>query len=267
MWEKSFYDLSAVAARQQGLVTAGQATRVGVADEALTRFEEAGLLMELDWQVYQLASSALGPRYAYPYAAWLAISPEAFAWERPEGAADAVLSHESACQLHGMGSVAAPFMVFTAPRALAEPRATRIHVAELGDDEVMNHGGVRVTTPRRTVVDLVRDHTEHGDMRKVLTDAVQRDVVDVADVHADLVPFADSHAFPAGGPEFVHYFLPDLMPERLSLRNLRGYAALLLPHEVAKVQEELPVAADAADGALSRDIAAEIVGRTRWPRS
>ncbi|MEU7827680.1 hypothetical protein [Nonomuraea sp. NPDC049129] len=64
MWEEQFATLSAVAARQSGLITEAQAGRLGIDKPALLHFAESALLVELDWAVYQLAWSATGPRYA-----------------------------------------------------------------------------------------------------------------------------------------------------------------------------------------------------------
>ncbi|TDC94255.1 hypothetical protein E1292_40100 [Nonomuraea deserti] len=277
MWEESFYELSIVAGRQQGLITTAQAGRVGVDDAALGHFQDTGLLLELDWGVHQLASSSLGPRYAYPYAAWLAMAPDRFLAERPAAPADdVVLSHESACRLHGLGSFSAPHMVFTSPSPVTAPRATTIHVSRLAGDDIEIRMGVPVTTPHRTLLDLVRSGTDHPALERALTEAVQRDWVDLHAVHRDLVALAADHHFPATGPEFVHYFLSDVEPRSLSPRNLKSYTELtlgdvvqeLLPSVLRVVRETHRdgAAPTDADETLSWDIAAEIVGRSRWRR-
>ena len=104
------------------------------------------MLVELDWAVYQLAWSATGPRYAYPMAAWLAIMPGSFRWERSQSLhEDAVLSHESACGLHGLGAEPSPLVTFTVPEEFEGPRATNMHVAALKPDEVSVVEGIPVT--------------------------------------------------------------------------------------------------------------------------
>ncbi|HUR05483.1 MAG TPA: hypothetical protein VM347_23275, partial [Nonomuraea sp.] len=176
MWEEQFATLSAVAARQGGMITEAQAGRLGIDKQALLRFAESALLVELDWAVYQFAWSSTGPRYAYPLAAWLAIMPESFRWERSKSPhEDAVLSHESACGLYGLGPVPSPLVNFTAPEEVEGPRATKIHVAALKPDEVRVVEGIPVTTPARTIVDLVAGWTDHGELRRVLMDAVLKD--------------------------------------------------------------------------------------------
>jgi predicted transcriptional regulator of viral defense system len=230
-WMEMFRELSGAAARQQGLVTAAQAERLGVSAPGLRELIDAGLLWELDWSVFQVAGSPVAPRYAYPFAAWLALVPDRFRWERPkELVADAVLSHESACQLWGLGSAAAPSVVFTAPYVLAEPRAVDVRVDSLTGAEVTTHHEVPVTTPHRTIVDLVRGWNEHGEVRRALTDAVIRDLVDLGLVYRDLVPLAQRHQIPVSGPEFAGYLLDDLDENALSLRNQHAYTALVTPN-------------------------------------
>jgi hypothetical protein len=234
--EGAFDELSGVAARQWGMITSAQARRLGVDDADLGQFRDVGLLMELDWDVHQVAGSTTGPRFAYPYAGWLAISPEDFAWERPASTADdAVLSHESASGLYGLGSLPASTMVFTAPRARPAPRAIRIHVARLTSDDVTVHKGVPVTTPHRTILDLVRDRTDHAAVGRAIIDAVRLDLVDLADLHAELAPWAARYGVPVEGPRFLGYVTQELRlrPESLSARNQRAYATLLAPDRVA----------------------------------
>lgn len=276
MWEDSFYELSVAAARQQGLITSAQANRLGVNDEALAHLNGAGLLSRIGWSVYQVASSALGPRHSYPYAAWLALAPDTFRWERPGSPSkDAVLSHESACVLHGLGTLSSQFEVFTVPEEHETPRGIKAHVAALSDDEITKSESVPVTTPHRTVLDLVTNWTQIDDVRDVIADAVRRDLVDLQAIHDDLTPLADEYDFPIGGPHFIGYFMANVDPDSLSQRNLRAYAVLAFGERVAEVKSEISqvvtslrqtsgrVPTPDADELLSRRVAAEIVGQIR----
>lgn len=220
----------AVADRQQGFVTSVQASRVGVSRWSLEEFTTSGRLWEPGWSVLQVSDSALAPRYAYPYAAWLAVAPEEFVWERPSAThEDAVLSHESACQLWGLGSAPA-ITVLSTPRPLTPQPGIELRIASgmeaLTPDAVTVHHGVPVTTPRRTIADLVRGWTDHDLVRRALTDAVRRDLVDLGEVYGDLVPLADEYSFPATGPEFAGRFVGELETGSLSDRNQRALTAL-----------------------------------------
>ncbi|MFC0626936.1 hypothetical protein [Kribbella deserti] len=268
MASELFQQLTSVAAGQSGLVTGAQAARTGLGKAELERLSSGGLLFELDWDVHQLTSSPLAPRFAYPYAAWLALAPDKFASERTRG--DAVLSQGSAARLHGLGAVGAPVMTFLAPiqRFGRLPRAVEVNVDKLAPPDVMVLGGVTVTTPHRTIVDLVRSHTDHGEVRGAITDAVLRDAVDLARLYDDLVPLADHHEFPAEGPEFAGYFLPEVDPASLSPRNRRALTAVVLADRVDETERALAAAlakvpgGDRADAQTVRTLAADIVGRS-----
>lgn len=236
--EQYFEKVSAAAGRQHGLVTAAQVRRLAGDGTWLDALVGRGRLVELDWQVFEIADNPTPPRYAYPYAAWLALRPADFAWERPGAGgdltADAVLSHESAARALGLGSPSVGTVSFIAPTALPAPRAVRVLVVALKDEEVALHQGIPVTTPHRTIVDLVRDHVDHVELRHVLTDAVRLDLVDLAAIHRDLSPFAAAQGFPVAGPEFLGWFLPHLNFDALSARNSRAAAELLRPAESAE---------------------------------
>jgi len=275
MLEGLYYELSVAAARQQGFVTRAQAVRLGADDAALDRFKETKLLVEVDDDVFQLASSAVAPKYAYPLAAWLALDAERFRWERPQAPADdAVLSHESAAKLHGLGRIGLPRMVFTVAEERATPRATVLHVGRLTAQDVTVIEGVPVTTPHRTILDLVRDGNEHEDIGRVLADALSKDLVDLWALHEAMAPLGAEYGYPAGGAQFVGYFLEDVDPSTLSPRNLRAYARLVDPASVAEVQRHvqdwlnaIPATSGVPGdkvGALRDEVAAQIVGRLRW---
>jgi hypothetical protein len=259
-WEHALAEVSAVAARQLGLVSMAQAERLGVDRALLDDLATAGLLTLLDWEVYEVSGAAAGPRYGYPYAAWLALSPAAFAWERPGGPEDAVISHESACRVLGVGSPSVGGISFIAPSPMPEPRATRLLVAALRPDEVTVHEGVPLTTAHRTVLDLIRDHTDHTEVRRVMTDAVRLDLVDLTELHRDLLPLAGPHRFPTAGREFAGYFLSDLDVRALSVRNLRAFAALVLPDQVERTRTALAAQLPGIDDRILREVAAEVAG-------
>ncbi|WP_139347626.1 hypothetical protein [Nocardia donostiensis] len=272
MWEERFQQLSVAAIRQHGLITAAQAKRAGLDESMLDRFKGFRLIHELDWSVYQLSGSSYGPRYAYPYAAWLALEPELFSWERPTSPAeDAVLSHESACALLGIGAVSSPVVRFTSEKERDFPHAMRIDVAPLTPDDVTVYEGVPVTTPHRVIVDLVAEWASKDDISRVFTDAVRRDMVNLHALFDDLIAMSETYDLPRNGDHFFDYFMPGLPLRYLSSRNLRAYAELSFPEKVSDVRariadllvelgEDIP---EPAKNRVSSEIAAEIVGRTQ----
>lgn len=272
-WESSFYIITTITSRQLGLVTADQAERAGVPTESLGHFREADLLVELDTAVFQLSGSLVDPIAAYPYAAWLAISPQLYAWERPQAPhEDAVLSHHSAARLFRLGATSQAGLVFTAAERREAPPGTTVRTAPLVPHEVTRELGVPVTTPHRTAIDLVRSGTSHDEIGGVLLAALLRELVDIRALHADLVPLADRYGYPADGAGFVDHFLSEASASAgqsgLPSRALRGLTELREPDRVREVEALLRgltiggTAVLAAEPELTRGIAAEIVGRS-----
>jgi hypothetical protein len=287
MWEQPYRRVAEVAARQRGLITAGQAGRVDVGLAMLNHFRECGLVRELGWPVYQIAGTGLEERLATPYSAWLALAPESFGDERPgDPTEDAVLSHESACSLLGIGSVPLPVTRFTAAAerpvspARPVPHYVRVTVGRLTRGEIMLHEGMPVTTPHRTILDLMAERTTldtgSAAMPGIISDAVRRDLVDLRALFEDLMADTDMYGLLDGGVNFVDGFLPEVRPESLSPRNQRAYAELRFPETVAEIRtgvERLlgvlrresgdPVEASRReDERLGPDLAAEIAART-----
>lgn len=269
MWEQPYYQLSVNAARQHGMITTAQAERLGINKAMLAHFQESNLIRKLDWSVYQISGSTYGPRFSFPYAAWLAMAPESFRWERPRDLAkDVALSHESACALLGLGALSSPATRFTSATERPVPPAVRVQVATLTTDDVMIHEGVPVTTAHRTILDLVSEWTARDDISRVVTDAVRKDLVNLRILFEDLLTSADVYGLPTGGEHFIEYFIPDVRPDSLSLRNLRAYAELAFPAKIAEIRPEIDRIlresgrpAVAGNERLVSDIAAEIAGR------
>ncbi|ROO87160.1 hypothetical protein EDD29_4753 [Actinocorallia herbida] len=273
MLETLYHALSVAAARQLGLVTRAQMARLGTGPAAIDRLKEAKLLRELIDDVFQLPGNLTGFTYAYAYAAWLALDPERFCWERPRSPAeDAVLSHHSAARLHGLGTLSPMATMFTTPQARHAPRGVGLQVDRLAPEDITNVEGIAVTTVHRTILDLVRFPFDRDDIARVLHDALRLDAVDLRAIHDAMVPLSPRYGHPADGAAFLRYFLPDLVPASLSPRNLRAWARLAAPDDVAVIQARITavlgdvratVEDDEAVEAVSRDVAAEIVGRLR----
>ncbi|MFC3997849.1 hypothetical protein ACFOVU_18080 [Nocardiopsis sediminis] len=267
----AFKELSDAAARQCGMVTARQAHRIGIDDAGLAVLADAGLLSRPSWSVHRVAGAGTAPVYMYRYAAWLALDEERFAWERPSAAhEDAVVSHESACQVLGITGPSSREVVFTAPAPRSAPPGIRLHTAPLRADEVEVVHGVPVTTAHRTLVDLVRDWNDLDDLRRAVSDAVRKDLVDLLRLHRDLAPLAAEYGFPDEGPRFAAHFLTRVPVAALPPRNLVGYVELTDPERVGAVRDALvaslrraggPGEVLARDEAFGREIAALVVGR------
>jgi predicted transcriptional regulator of viral defense system len=95
---------------------------------------------------------------------------------------NAVVSHESALQLHGLSEVAPNVHEFTLPRAkryrgsrMRHPTGVKIHTAKRFDPEdVVKVGGIRVTSPARSIVDAGNDGTDPKLVRSAVFDALRK---------------------------------------------------------------------------------------------
>jgi hypothetical protein len=240
MWEQNYCDVSIAASRQHGLITLPQMKGLGVGDALVDHFRKFGLIRELDWAVYQISGSSYGLRYAFPYAAWLAISPDSFGWERLGALAnDVVLSHESACALLGIGSMTSPSIRFTSSKERLVPHGVRIEVAPLTPDEVMIYEGVPVATPHRVILDLITEGAAQEEISGVVTDAVLRDLVDLRMLFEDLAPMAEQYGFPSQGGHFIDYFLPSVPVGSLSARNIRAYYEIAFPRRISDIRPDV----------------------------
>ncbi|NEC48365.1 transcriptional regulator [Actinospica acidiphila] len=202
--------LSGVAADQWGLVTAAQAKAHGLSAVQLKRLTEVGLLENVGRGVYALPAAGL-PRHLEIKVAWLRLQPAVPAWERPIGGPDSgVISRASACQLHSLGDIPAPDVEISVPRrrTTTEP-FVRLRTADLPAADITMVDGLPVTTPARTIIDLLRANTDGGHVGGVIADAERRDLVDVKVLAQAVQPYVRKYGLrpAATGYELVEHLV------------------------------------------------------------
>lgn len=165
-------ELHSLAASQDGYFTAEQAgelgfdcvaARVHLASSAWTRIER-NLFRLADWPSSELEMFAM-------WCAWF------------EG--DAVISHQSAAELHGFGHLRPQFVhlcAFTNLR-LTDTRLA-VHRVQLEAGDIESTGTFKMTTPIRTVLDLASGGISQITLDEVVSDAVAIGRVDVAELYA-----------------------------------------------------------------------------------
>ena len=195
-------------ADQWGLVTTAQARQDGITANHLHRLSQAGLLDHAGHGTYQL-TGAPTPRHLKLKVAWLRLDPATPAWQRLLDHSDSgVVSHASACQLHELGDLPIGIIEITTPRRrTARDRGTRLHTASLPRDDITIVDGLPVTTPARTILDLLQAPTDGGHVGGVLVDAAELCLIDVAGFAARALPLAESYGLPptATGRQFLDY--------------------------------------------------------------
>lgn len=250
--------LSGPAADQWGLVTAAQAKKLGLNAVQLKRLTEAGLLESVGRGVYALAAAGL-PEHLEAKVAWLRLQPEAFAWERPVGDRDSgVISHASACQLHGLGDIPAPSVEISVPRrrTTTEP-FVRLRTAQLKPADITVIDGLPVTAAERTIVDLLQTKADGGHIGGVIADAERRDLVDIEALAARVQRFTRNYGLPsaATGHELIEHMVEQagrqLHSQELDAASLEGFAA------AAQLLSTQDLAANALVSYLHSDAAAD----------
>lgn len=191
--------LSEATASQWGLVTSAQATELGVDYMTLSRLAGAGDLVRLAHGVYR-DTGVPADQHESLRAAWLAIEPRTFAWERLSSSSRAaVVSGESASRLHDIGELPAAVADFTLPsRKQTERRDVRYRVRALPSEDMTVVDGLPATTPERTIADLVEDRHDLSLVGHVVGDVVRRFGLDGDRLTELLAPLAHRHGHDRG---------------------------------------------------------------------
>lgn len=166
--------LAALAARQHGVVAAGQFEAIGISRGAIRVRREGGRLHPLHRGVYAVGHTVLTPN-GRRMAAVLAIGPTA------------VLSHRDAAALHGLRPTSRPVFEVTVP---ARGRRSRpgidVHaVRALHPDDVTAVDGIPCTAWPRTVLDCA-DVLPPRAVERLLDAAVELRLYDERLLHAVL---------------------------------------------------------------------------------
>jgi predicted transcriptional regulator of viral defense system len=179
--------LAKIAADQWGLLTTAQAVAAGVPRMMLSRMAERGELERLAQGVYA-TPAAVGDELTERRAAWLSLDPGTPAYarlERPEAAG--VLSHATAAAMYDIGDILESRIEVTLPARYRSRREDiRAYRAVLDPGEVTLVEGLPVTTPARTVADLIRTGHDRDHVATAMADALRRDLTNPADLERAL---------------------------------------------------------------------------------
>ena len=156
MEARRFAILAAIAEQQTGLVSTAQAALRGISRAALSRLMHAEVIVPLRRGIYLMRGNT--PDLLDLRAAWLATNPE----RDPDAdlADGPVLSHAAAAQVWQAGDLSAWPVDLTVPeRRWTRQQDVRYRVRNLPDADITVVNGLPVTTPGRTVADLLDDRT------------------------------------------------------------------------------------------------------------
>ena len=132
-----------IAETQSGYFTAAQARSAGFSGPVLSYHTQQGTFQRVAHGVYRLTFFPPGPHEDL-FVAWLRTGP------------DSVISHESALALFELSDVLPAAVHVIVPRTASRRRAgLRLHTNTLAEDEVTSYQGLPVTTPARTLADVI----------------------------------------------------------------------------------------------------------------
>jgi len=144
-----FECLFRIAASQMGHVTTRQANDCGVASNLIAYHVMTGRLIRTHRGIYRIRDYPSSP-HEEVMAAWLAA-----------GAHRAVVSHQSASEIYGLGDLIPDCIHLTVPRSVRNlPRIDGVcfHTSSvaLRPQDILTRNGMRLTSPARTILDLTQ---------------------------------------------------------------------------------------------------------------
>jgi predicted transcriptional regulator of viral defense system len=161
--------LRRIAYSQDGLFTARQAREAGISRQLLARHLRNGRYERVAQGLYRLCDFPTGS-HEEVRARWLVVGQDR-----------AVVSHESALELHGLSDVLPDrvhFLVDRHDRWVRPPSGVVLHTSRnpLREDEVVTREGIRVTAPLRSILDAASSGAApeqvHMAVRQAVTDGI-----------------------------------------------------------------------------------------------
>lgn len=151
--------LFALASEQAGYFTAAQAKEIGYSYQAQAHHVGAGNWLRVDRGLFRLTE-------------WVADVHDDLArwtvWSRGR----AVVSHETALAVHGIGEFESAHVHLTVPpRFTMSDGALILHHVELPSADVLQRSGFRVTTPVRSIIDVATLDPEEEQLGRAIADA------------------------------------------------------------------------------------------------
>ena len=164
-WER----VVVLAEEQWGLFTRQQADQRGMAWSTLSRMVATGRAERVGHGVYRLRG-AEPPTQAALRVAWLELAPAVPAWDR--NGEQGVVSHRSAAILFGLGDLPADVHEFTLPvRRQTRRDDVRLHRGDVATG-VVSRGGLLMTDPARTAVDLLTDGADPAAVSTIVAESL-----------------------------------------------------------------------------------------------
>jgi predicted transcriptional regulator of viral defense system len=152
--------LFALAADQAGYFSAAQAKALGYSYPAQAHHVRAGNWVRIDRGIFRLAGWV--PDVHDELARWTL-------WSKGR----AVVSHDSALGVYGVGEFESPRIHLTVPTGFRmRDDALVLHYADLPEEDIVSRPGFRLTTLTRALVDVAADHADEDQLGRALGEAL-----------------------------------------------------------------------------------------------
>lgn len=153
--------LFALAASQGGYFTAAQARQVGYSYQAQAHHVAVGNWLRIDRGLFRLAEWV--PDLHDDLIRWTL-------WSKNR----AVVSHETALSVDGIGEFESARVHLTVPRVFSmRDNAVVIHQADLPDGDIIDQTGFRTTTVARSLIDVAAEGADTDQLARAIGEATE----------------------------------------------------------------------------------------------
>jgi predicted transcriptional regulator of viral defense system len=152
--------LFTLASQQGGYFTAAQARSVGYSYQAQAHHVSAGNWHRVERGLFRMAE-------------WLPESHDELIRWTLWAKGDAVVSHETALAVHGIGEFESPRVHLTVPPDFSKrDPAVTLHRADLSAEDVDSRPGFRLTTVTRSLIDVAAAGGDEDQLARAINEAV-----------------------------------------------------------------------------------------------
>ena len=161
-----------LAAQQGGFFTAAQAKGLGYSYQAQSHHVGAGNWYRIDRGLFRLAEWVSEPHDEL--IRWTL-------WSKDR----AIVSHETALGVHGIGEFESPKVHLTVPPGFRmQDGAVVLHEADLAEEDIVHLAGFRATTLVRSLIDVARSDADEEQLARAIEEARDRGVLTLRQLRA-----------------------------------------------------------------------------------
>lgn len=180
--EQRLYEIACL---QQGYFTARQAKEAGYADSRFGYYVKKGRWTREGRGIYRLANYPIGDRPDLVY--WSLWS------SNRKGEVQGVFSHQTALAIHDLSDVMPAKYHLAVPTAFRKyhspPENLILHFSNLQSTEISEYQGYRVTTPEKTIYDvLLDDSISEETVIQAITDGLSRGILSKSRLKSLIAP-------------------------------------------------------------------------------